>query len=615
MNNGKVVVAESIKPELMKMLQEATLKKGGELTFNEVKADLNMPDPNCYAPYFGTFQAAAKKAWSKAQRILATQRETETGKIAGTERKEEMAKRGTGAKKAGRPTKYSDDQIRAMMKEYFKSHGELPGFATFKKEHPDVTIRLDRFREIVHQTDPDVLGWVYEETSGDGELEASEESEGSGAILASEGLTAGDEAADSEAASDGVVSEPEEPIKVPEEVFEKPKTADPATSAEVADSEEKAVAEAPQGEVVVIDLGAESEGEKSEGSGAILAPEEPTEEDTVGLETADSASGEDSDNKGTFDDDGEPKEADSAEEPKGANDEAISEACAEAAEKLVEAPKMADSAMSAEEVVGPREDAVVEAPQGEVAAIDSGTEPECEESDGSGAILASEEPTEKTIVDPETADSASGEDSDSKGTSNDDGEPKDVDPAEKPKGADGKTIPALEGFYGYGGVASCCLFGDNYSISPNIMSCGGKRSMELKLCTIPAMDGGSIDLSVAISGDRDPSSTTPCDNGSDLRVVMKDAMTTFHIKGMGLSEYSLNRSVRNRRASLTVATIKRSLKIVFENCSVITVRDDVVDNMSGEFTLAIEAKVGAIYMCAGCEFEAISDSTEKSSKA
>ena len=62
MNNGKVVVAESIKPELMKMLQEATLKKGGELTFNEVKADLNMPDPNCYAPYFGTFQAAAKKS-------------------------------------------------------------------------------------------------------------------------------------------------------------------------------------------------------------------------------------------------------------------------------------------------------------------------------------------------------------------------------------------------------------------------------------------------------------------------------------------------------------------------------------------------------------------------
>ena len=498
MNNGKVVVAESIKPELMKMLQEATLKKGGELTFNEVKADLNMPDPNCYAPYFGTFQAAAKKAWSKAQRILATQRETETGKIAGTERKEEMAKRGTGAKKAGRPTKYSDDQIRAMMEEYFKSHGELPGFATFKKEHPDVTIRLDRFREIVHQTDPDVLGWVYEGTSGDGELEASEEPEGSGVVLAPEGLTAGDKAVDSEAASDGVVSESEEPIKVPEEVFEKPKTADPATSAEVADSEEKAVAEAPQGEVVVIDLGAESEGEKSEGSGAILAPEEPTKEDTVGLETADSVSGEDSDGKETPDDEGKPKE---------------------------------------------------------------------------------------------------------------------VDSAEKPKKADGKTIPALEGFYGYGGVASCCLSGDGYNVNQQYASCGGKRDMTLSLYTIPMLRTiptagcGSIHLSVVISCDRNPSAGLQCDGEADACLVMNEAKTTFHISGMGLSEYSLNRNVRRKTTSITVIVTDRSLTIDFNGLAKIT-REDVTDDVSGEFALAIEATVGAICVYGGCEFEAKSDSTE-----
>ena len=506
LKNGETVVVPdgvTIKQALMELLIRATLAKGEKLEFEEVKRDLNMPNPNDFAYGFGSFTEAAEKAWSKAQRIMATQRETETetGEIATEkERESKMARqKGTGAKKAGRPTKYSDNQIRAMMEEYFKSHGELPGFATFKKEHPDVTIRLDRFREIVCRTDPDVLGWVYEETSGEGGLEASEESEGSGAILASEGLTAGDEAADSEAASDGVVSEPEEPIEVPGEVFKEPETADLASGAEeVVGLGEDAVAEAPQGEVAVIDSGTDPEGGESDGSGAILAPEEPTKEDTVGLETADSVSGEDSDGKETPDDEGKPEDVDSAGEP----------------EKI-----------------------------------------------------------------------------------------------------DGKVVPVIDGFDGYGGVAFCRLSGDNYSISPNIMSCGGKRSMELKLCTIPAMDGGSIDLSVAISGDRDPSSMTPCDNGSDLRVVMKDAMTTFHIKGMGLSEYSLNRSVRNRRASLTVATIKRSLKIVFENCSVITVRDDVVDNMSGEFTLAIEAKVGAIYMCAGCEFEAISDSTEKSSKA
>ena len=466
MNNGKVVVAESIKPELMKMLQEATLKKGGELTFNEVKADLDMPDPNCYAPYFGTFQAAAKKAWQTAKGILA-QRGTETGKIAGTERKEDMAKRGTGAK-AGRRPRYTDEQIRDKMKLHFESCGELPDLATFKRDHPDVTIQPDRFREIVRLTEPDVLGWIYKGTSGD-------------------------TAVDSEAAGDGVVSESEEPIEVPEEVFEESKMADSATSAEVAD---------------------------------------------------------------------------------------------------------------------PEENVAVEAPQGEVVAIDSGAEPESEELEGSGAILAPEEPTEEAIVGPKTADFASGEGSGSEKTPDDDGELKEVDSAEKPKKADGKTIPALGGFYGYGGVASCCLSGDNYSISPNIMSCGGKRSMELKLCTIPAMDGGSIDLSVAISGDRDPSSTTPCDNGSDLCVVMKDAMTTFHVKGMGLSEYSLNRSVRNKRASLTITTIKRSLKIVFENCSVITVRDDVVDNTSGEFALAIEATVGAICVYGGCESEVKSDSTE-----
>ena len=583
LNNGKVVVAESIKPELMKMLQEATLKKGGELTFNEVKADLDMPDPNCYAPYFGTFQAAAKKAWQTAKGILA-QRGTETGKIAGTERKEDMAKRGTGAK-AGRRPRYTDEQIRDKMKLHFESCGELPDLATFKRDHPDVTIQPDRFREIVRLTEPDVLGWIYKGTSGD-------------------------KAVDSEAAGDGVVSESEEPIEVPEEVFEESKMADSATSAEVADPEENVAVEAPQGEVVAIDSGAEPESEELEGSGAILASEEPTKEDAVGLETADSVSGEDSDGEETPDDEGEPKEVDSAEKPKGADDEANPEACAEATEKLVEAPKTADSAMSAEEVVGPREDAVAEAPQGEVAVVDSGVEPEGEGLEGSGAILAPEEPTEEAIVGPKTADFASGEGSGSEKTPDDDGELKEVDSAEKPKKADGKTIPALGGFYGYGGVASCCLSGDNYSISPNIMSCGGKRSMELKLCTIPAMDGGSIDLSVAISGDRDPSSTTPCDNGSDLCVVMKDAMTTFHVKGMGLSEYSLNRSVRNKRASLTITTIKRSLKIVFENCSVITVRDDVVDNTSGEFALAIEATVGAICVYGGCESEVKSDSTE-----
>ena len=503
MNNGKVVVAESIKPELMKMLQEATLKKGGELTFNEVKADLDMPDPNCYAPYFGSFTAAAEKAWSKAQRILATQRETETetGEIATEkERESEMARqKGTGAKKAGRPTKYSNDQIRAMMEEYFKSHGELPGFAAFKKEHPDVTIRLDRFREIVHQTDPDVLGWVYEETSGDGGLEASEESEGSGAILASEGLTAGDKAADSEAASDGAVSESEEPIEVPEEVFEKPETADPA--------------------------------------------------------------------------------------------------------------------MNAEEVVGPREDAVTEAPQGDVVVIDSGAEPESEESDGSGAILAPEEPTEEDTVGLETADSVSGEDSDGKETPDDEGKPKEVDSAEKPKKADDKTIPALEGFYGYGGVASCCLSGDGYNVNQQYASCGGKRDMTLSLYTIPMLRTiptagcGSIHLSVVISCDRNPSAGLQCDGEADACLVMNEAKTTFHISGMGLSEYSLNRNVRRKTTSITVIVTDRSLTIDFNGLAKIT-REDVTDDVSGEFALAIEATVGAICVYGGCEFEAKSDSTE-----
>ncbi len=589
LNNGKVVVAESIKPELMKMLQEATLKKGGELTFNEVKADLDMPDPNCYAPYFGTFQAAAKKAWSEVQKILA-QTKTETGEIATEkERESKMARqRGTGAKKAGRPTKYSNDQIMIAIKAHYESHGELPIWGDFKRK--GLTGDEKRFNELLGDIErrggPENMGWTYKGSS-------SVDVGGAQVIVARE----------NESGDDGA-------IPASEKLVEVPKTADFVMSAEAADPEEIAVAEAPQGEVAAMDSGTEPESEEPEGSGAILAPDEPAEEGIVDPETDGLVSGEDSDDKETPDDGGKPKEVDSAEEPKGADDEATPEACAEAVEKLVEAPETADPAMNAE-VADPEEKAAAEAPHGEVVAMDSGAEPEGEESEeGSGAILAPEEPTEEDTVGLETADSVSGKDSDGTETPDDEGKPKEVDSAEKLKKADGKTIPALEGFYGYGGVASCCLSGDNYSISPNIMSCGGKRSMELKLCTIPAMDGGSIDLSVAISGNRDPSSTTPCDNGSDLRVVMEDAMTTFHVKGMGLSKYSLNRSARNKRVSLTIATIKRSLKIVFENCSVITVRDDVVDNVSGEFTLAIEAKVGAIYMCAGCEFEAESDSTE-----
>lgn len=505
------------------MLQEATLKKGGELTFNEVKADFDMPDPNCYAPYFGTFQAAAKKAWQTAKGVLAVQRETETGEIATEkERESKMARqRGTGAKKAGRPTKYSDDQIVAMMEGYFKSHGKLPDLATFKRDHPDVAIQPGRFQEIVRLTEPDVLGWVYEGTSGDGELEASEEPEGSGAILASE---------------------------------------------------------------------------------------EPTEEATVGSDTADFASDKNSGSEEASDDDGELKEADSAKEPKRANDEAIPEARVDATEKLVEAPETADSAASAE-VTDPEEDAVVEAPQGEVVAIDSGTEPEGAEPEG-------KEPAEEGIVGPKTDGPVSGEDPDGKEAPDDEDKPEEVDSAEEPEKIDGRVVPALDDFDGYRGVASCYLSGDGYNVDQQYASCGGERNMTLSLYTIPTLHAiptagcGSIHLSVAISCDRDPSAGLQCDGEADACLVMNEAKTTFHISGMGLSEYSLNRNVRCKTTSITVITTDdRSLTIDFNGLAKIT-REDVADDASGEFALAMEATVGAVCMYGGCESEAKSDSAE-----
>lgn len=497
----------TIKQALMKMLIEATLAKGEQLKFEEVKRDLSMPNPNDFAPGFGSFQEAAKKAWQTAKGVLAVQRETETetGEIATEkERESKMARqRGTGAKKAGRPTKYSDDQIVAMMEGYFKSHGKLPDLATFKRDHPDVAIQPGRFQEIVRLTEPDVLGWVYEGTSGDGELEASEESDGSGAILASE---------------------------------------------------------------------------------------EPTEEATVGSDTADFASDKNSGSEEASDDDGELKEADSAKEPKRANDEAIPEAR-------------------------------VEAPQGEVVAIDSGTEPEGaepegKEPDGSGAILASEEPTEEGIVGPETADLVSGEDSDDKETPDDEDKLEEVDSAEEPEKIDGRVVPALDDFDGYIGVASCYLSGDGYNVDQQYASCGGERNMTLSLYTIPTLHAiptagcGSIHLSVAISCDRGPSAGLQCDGEADACLVMNEAKTTFHISGMGLSEYSLNRNVVCKTTSITVITTDgRSLTIDFNGLAKIT-KEDVTDDASGEFALAIEATVGAICVYGGCESEAKSDSAE-----
>lgn len=527
----------TIKQALMKMLIEATLAKGEQLKFEEVKRDLSMPNPNDFAPGFGSFQEAAKKAWQTAKGVLAVQRETETetGEIATEkERESKMARqRGTGAKKAGRPTKYSDDQIVAMMEGYFKSHGKLPDLATFKRDHPDVAIQPGRFQEIVRLTEPDVLGWVYEGTSGDGELEASEESDGSGAILASE---------------------------------------------------------------------------------------EPTEEATVGSDTADFASDKNSGSEEASDDDGELKEADSAKEPKRANDEAIPEARVEATEKLVEAPETADSAASAE-VADPEEDAVVEAPQGEVVAIDSGTEPEGaepegKEPDGSGAILAPEGPAEEGIVGPETDGPVSGEDPDGKGAPDDEDKPEEVDSAEEPEKIDGKVVPVLDDFDGYRGVASCYLSGDGYNVDQRYASCGGERNMTLSLYTIPTLHAiptagcGSIHLSVVISCDRNPSAGLQCDGEADACLVMNEAKTTFHISGMGLSKYSLNRNVRCKTTSITVITTDdRSLTIDFNGLAKIT-REDVADDASGEFALAMEATVGAVCMYGGCESEAKSDSAE-----
>ena len=120
LNDGSGLLSSNPKNDSMELLIKKTLAVGHPLTFDEVRQDAKMIQPNFYAFYYGSFHEAAQIAWKKARTML-------TGEIQlKKEEKEYMAPR------------YTLEEIKKRLASYYKKYGTMPSqtAVTYNAELP-----------------------------------------------------------------------------------------------------------------------------------------------------------------------------------------------------------------------------------------------------------------------------------------------------------------------------------------------------------------------------------------------------------------------------------------------------------------------------------------------
>ncbi len=72
LNNGHERSCDNIKKTMLNLLIDKTMVVGKKLTMYDVMSDPEMPEPNSYAFYFGSFDSAANVAEIEAGKKLVT---------------------------------------------------------------------------------------------------------------------------------------------------------------------------------------------------------------------------------------------------------------------------------------------------------------------------------------------------------------------------------------------------------------------------------------------------------------------------------------------------------------------------------------------------------------
>lgn len=175
-NEGGRVYLENPKEQLMQMLIKKTLVVNHALSFKEASEDPKMVSPNSYAFYYGSFREAAMIAWKKVQNLQKKESDTVEQEAAVTLKNQEdpqksrcfasesclnaksndlstkltsidanttatskkatehqidksfanNAYRGKVYKFSPSPRKYSYEDVKEMVVDYYKKHGKLP---------------------------------------------------------------------------------------------------------------------------------------------------------------------------------------------------------------------------------------------------------------------------------------------------------------------------------------------------------------------------------------------------------------------------------------------------------------------------------------------------------
>ncbi|MBR3204546.1 hypothetical protein IKF81_02605 [Candidatus Saccharibacteria bacterium] len=109
LNSGKVIYTEqSIRKVIMELLEKFAAELNRPPSFSEVKQNPDLPNPNDYAFYFGSFDSAAKAAYLK------------TLKPDYPEGGEKMGE--------SQARKWTKDEVLDTLERYYDSHGCIPEF-------------------------------------------------------------------------------------------------------------------------------------------------------------------------------------------------------------------------------------------------------------------------------------------------------------------------------------------------------------------------------------------------------------------------------------------------------------------------------------------------------
>lgn len=152
-NNGEKFMTANPQEDLMNLLIDKTISAGHILSFKEASEDPEMVKPNDYAAYFGSFDRAAQLAWNKVsppitssdgltdygrelarklknapnrEKIITYERKVRTSKRKAHFHERERGNQMSKNRHKDRKPKYTAEQIKEQLIEFYKKTNRLP---------------------------------------------------------------------------------------------------------------------------------------------------------------------------------------------------------------------------------------------------------------------------------------------------------------------------------------------------------------------------------------------------------------------------------------------------------------------------------------------------------